>query len=132
MKSTMYKRTLLLSTALLLSIATCFAQDESSNPVVGKWTKSFNERPVSFTMSSENKYEVEFAGDAEIDVWGSYSISGNQITFSDEGGEYGSNESGVYEFKVSENTITFTPVDDPVYGRSILVEGTWSKAPEAP
>jgi hypothetical protein len=130
MKSAIYTRTLLLITALLFSILTVNGQDDPSDLVVGKWTTLLNERSVTFTFSSDNKYQVEFAGDSEIDVWGSYVISGIQITFTDEGGEYSSDEAGVYEFKVSDTSLTFTQVDDPVYGRSILVEGTWSKASE--
>ncbi|MCK5068802.1 MAG: hypothetical protein KAR16_15235 [Bacteroidales bacterium] len=131
MKSAIFTRTLLLITALLFSILTCYGQNDTSEPVVGKWTKLFNERSVTFTISSDNKYQVEFAGDAEIDVWGSYVISGTQITFNDEGGDYSSDEAGVYEFKVSDTSLTFTQVDDPVYGRSILLEGSWSKAKDA-
>ena len=76
---------------------------------------------------SDHKFEVEFVGDAEIDVWGSYVISGTQITFNDEGGAYSSDEAGVYEFVVSDTTLKLTIVLDPVYGRSMLVEGSWSK-----
>ena len=71
---------------------------------------------------------MEFAGDDEIDVYDSYVISGKQITFTDEGGAYSSDSSGVYEFKVSDTSISFTNVDDPVDGRRMLLEGTWSKA----
>ena len=112
MKSAFILRSLLLTTALLFSILTCKGQNDPTDQVVGTWTKSFNERSVTFTMSADHKYQVEFAGDSEIDVWGSYVIDGMQITFNDEGGEYGSDVAGVYEFKVS--------------GRSMLVKGTWS------
>jgi hypothetical protein len=129
-KSAIISRTLLLTTAFLFSILVCNGQDGSSDQVVGTWTKTFNERSVSFTISSDHKFQVEFAGDSEIDVWGSYEIDGMQITFNDEGGEYGSDVPGVYEFKVSETSLTFSVVDDPVYGRSILMDGSWSKAGE--
>ncbi len=130
MKSAIIFRTLLLTTAFLFSILTCKGQNDQSDQVVGTWTKSFNERSVAFTMSADLKYQVEFAGDSEIDVWGSYVIDGMQITFNDDGGEYGSDETGVYEFKASETSIIFSVVDDPVYGRSILMDGNWSKAGE--
>jgi hypothetical protein len=128
MKSTIFTRTLLLITALLFSILTCHGQDDPSDQLVGKWTKLLNERSVSFTLSSDNKFQVEFAGDAEIDVYGSYVLSGTQITFTDEGGEYSSDEAGVYEFKLSDTSLRFTEVNDPVYGRRTLLEGSWSKA----
>ena len=83
---------------------------------------------ASFVISSDTKWEVEFTGDDVLDVWGSYAISGNKITFTDEGGQYSSDESGVYEYKVDDASLIFTIVDDPVNGRSMLVEGTWTKA----
>ena len=128
MKSTIYTRVLLLATAIFFSVLTCIGQSGPSDQVVGIWTKELNERTFTFTLTSDNKYQVEFAGDEEIDVWGSYEISGMQITFTDEGGDYSSDSSGVYEFKVSDASITFTNVDDQVDGRSMLVVGTWSKA----
>ena len=128
MKSNILTRTLLVATVVFLSVLTCNGQNDASEQVVGKWTKELNERTFKFNLTSDNKYQVEFAGDDEIDVYGSYAVSGKQITFTDEGGEYSSESSGVYEFKVNDTSITFTNVDDPVNGRSMLVEGTWSKA----
>ncbi len=129
-KSAIISRTLLLTTAFLFSILVCNGQDGSSDQVVGTWTKTINERTVTFTISADHKYQVEFAGDSEIDVWGSYEIDGMQITFNDEGGEYGADVAGVYEFKATETSLTFSVVDDPVYGRSILMDDNWSKAGE--
>jgi len=128
MKWAISKTTLLVITALLFSMVTCYGKQNPSDMLVGKWTKLFNERTVTFIIASDNKYQVEFADDAEIDVWGSYVISGAQITFKDEGGEYSSDEDGVYEFQVSDTSLTFKPVNDPVYGRSLILEGSWSKA----
>ena len=128
MKSTIYTRTLLVATALFSSVLTRIGQNALSDKVVGKWTKELNGRTFTFNLTSDNKYQVEFAGDEAIDVYGSYVISGKQITFTDEGGDYNSGESGAYEFKVSDTSMTFTNVDDPVDGRSMLVEGAWSKS----
>ena len=128
MKSTIYTRTLLVATALFFSVLTCIGQDNPSEQVVGTWEKELNGRTFTFSLTADKKYQVEFAGDEAIDVYGSYVISGKQITFTDEGGDYSSGESGAYEFKVSDTSITFTNVDDPVDGRSMLVEGTWTKS----
>ena len=130
MKSNILTRTLLVATVLFLSVLTCYGQNDASDQVMGKWTKELNERTFTFNLTSDNKYQVEFAGDEEIDVYGSYEISEKQITFTDEGGDYSSDSSGTYEFIVSDTSISFTNVDDPVNGRSMLVEGTWSKAGE--
>jgi len=127
MKSTIYSRTLLVATALFFSVLTCIGQNAPSDKVVGKWTKELNGRTFTFNLTSDNKFQVEFAGDEEVDVYGSYVISGMQITFTDEEGDYSSDSSGAYEFKVSDTSITFTNVNDPVDGRSMLVEGTWTK-----
>ena len=131
MKSVLFTKALLLISALFFSILTCNGQEDPSDQLVGKWTKLSNETTVTFVITSDNKWEVEFTGDDEVDVYGSYVISGTQITFNDEGGEYSSDVAGVYEFKVSGAALTYTTVDDPVYGRNILVEGSWSKAKEA-
>jgi hypothetical protein len=125
---TVFSRTLLAAAAFLLSVVTCHAQNDPSDRVAGKWTKPTNERTITLVLSSEHTYQVEFAGDEEMDVWGSYVIDGSKITFNDQGGDYGSNVAGVYEFKVSDASLTFTKVNDPVDGRSMLVEGSWSKA----
>ncbi len=128
MKSAISIRTLIGITALLFSILTCYGRDDPSDMLVGIWTKTFSERTVTFTLTSDKKFQVEFVADEEIDVWGSYVISGTQITFNDEGGEYGSDEAGVYKFQVSDTSVKFTQVDDPVFGRSLLMEGSWSRA----
>jgi len=128
MKSAISSRTLLVITALLSSILTCHGKDDPSDLLVGKWTKHSQEITIIFNMTSDHKFQVEFTGDDVQDVWGSYAISGTQITFTDEGGDYSSGESGVYEFKLSDSSLTLTEVNDPVDGRRTLVEGTWSKA----
>ena len=128
MKSTIYSRSFLLVTALFFTVLTCMGQNAPSDQVVGKWTKELNGRTITFTLTADKKYQVEFAGDEEIDVYGSYVISGMQITFTDEGGDYSSDSSGIYEVEVSDTSITYTNVDDPVNGRSMLVEGIWTKS----
>jgi len=130
MKSAIFSRAFLSAIAFLFSILLCNAQDGPSDQVVGTWTKVMNERTFTITMTSDQKYQVEFICDAEVDVWGSYAISGPQITFTDEGGDYSSGTSGVYEFKADDTSIKFSIVDDPVDARSMLVEGLWSKASE--
>jgi hypothetical protein len=128
MKATLFSRTILLVSALIFSIATCKGQDDSSGQVVGTWIKSFDEVSIAFSILPDQTFEVEFTGDDEPEVTGSYRISGTRITFTDEGGERSSGTSGTYTFKAGEGTLTFTIVDDPAEGRSMLLQGTWSKA----
>ena len=128
MKSSMLHRTFLSFAVVFLFFLMSDGKATPSDPPVGSWTKSLNERTVTFAINADQTYTVEFVGDEAIDVKGSYVISGNQITFKDESGDYSSDEPGVYEFQLGESAVEFTPVDDPVYGRSVLVTGTWSKA----
>ncbi|PLX12514.1 MAG: hypothetical protein C0597_13185, partial [Marinilabiliales bacterium] len=72
-------------------------------------------------------FETDFIGDSSIDVWGSISISGNQITITDEGGPYQSSVNGLYSFQVVGNTVSFIEVNDPEEGRRVLIEGIWTK-----
>ena len=129
MKPAICTRTILLISVLLFSVVTCKGQDDPSDGVVGKWTKLIDERTITFTISSDNKYQVEFTGDADADVLGSYVISGTQITFNDKAGDYSADVPGVYEFKANDTSLTLTEVDDPVQGRRMLVEGSWTLAP---
>lgn len=131
MSPAILKRTLVVITAVLFSILPCAAQDDPSDQLTGIWTKTINGRTMTFTISADFTYEVEFAGDDGTDVWGSYEVSGTHISFSDEGGDYSAPEVGEYEFTVSGTSLTFTKVNDPLNGRSMLVEGMWSKSGEA-
>jgi hypothetical protein len=130
MKPKTIPKSLFLASALLFFLLSCTGQDDPGKQVVGTWVKHLETNTVTLSLSAENKSEVEFNGDDIIDVYGSYEISGTQITFHDEGGEFSSGTSGVYEFTLGDNSITFTKVDDPVDGRSMVVGGTWSKAAE--
>lgn len=130
MKAVTSFRTRIMLTALLFTFVTCHGKEQPSDQLVGTWTKSLNERTVTFTITADFTYTVEFAGDEKIDVKGSYVISGSQITFNDEAGEYSSDEPGVYEFEAGDTSLIFTRINDPVYGRSMLVEGSWAKASE--
>ena len=127
----MNRRALLPIAALLFTITTCFAQDDAAKQLVGKWTRSSQGSTFSIVMTSDHSYEVDFTGDSGAEVTGSFKVADNKITFTDEGGAYSSGTSGVYEFELGKNSITFTEFDDSVDGRRMLVEGEWTRA-EAP
>ena len=129
MKSRILFRTVLASFVILFSTLACFGQDDPADQVVGNWIKSSNMGSVAFTISADQKWEVEFTGDGKADVFGTYAISGNQITFTDKGGDYSSESDGVYDFTVSDS-LRFAKVNDLVDGRSRLVIGSWGRAAE--
>ena len=121
-------RSFIVIAILFFSVVSSYGQDDQSELLIGKWTKASQDRTITFTFTADNKYEVEFTGDGEADVLGSYVISGKKLTVTDEGGEYSSGSSGVYEFKISDSSLTLTKIDDPVDGRSRIASGNWSKA----
>jgi hypothetical protein len=128
MKPAILKRTLLGYSALIFSVLICYGQDQPADPLTGIWTKSLNGRSVTFTIAADLTYQVEFIGDAEVDVYGSYEVSGSRITFTDEGGDYAAKDApGVYAFQVEDNSLIFKEFDDPLPGRKILLLGQWSK-----
>jgi len=128
MKSTGKLKALAITATFLFSLVHSYGQDDPAKQLVGKWTKSNNGRTISFVITSEATYEVDFTGDSGADVVGSYKVAENKITFTDEGGDYGSNTSGKYEFELGDGKVTFTEVDDPVDGRRMLVQGEWAQA----
>jgi hypothetical protein len=130
MKTSILFRTILIASALVFSMLTSYGQEDPAKKLVGTWTKVHEMQKITFTITADNKTQVEFTGDSVIDVYSSYKISGKQITFNDEAGDYAANVPGVYEFKVDDSSLTLTVVDDPVQGRSMLVKGTWSKVKE--
>lgn len=130
MKSVHFTKAFVVISALLLYSVTCLGQNDAADRVAGTWIKVVDTNTITFSMTADGKLEVELTGDEVVDVYGSYEISGSRITFHDEGGEYSSGTSGVYEYRLGENTISFTKIDDPVEGRSMLITGSWSKADE--
>ena len=129
MKQAIFSRSLIAAAVLLFSIATCYGQDDPYDLVAGTWTKSMGERTIKFTLKKDHTYQVDFAGDEGIDVSGEFEISGTRITFNDDEGAYSQNTPpGVYEFKLSDSSLVFKWIDDPAADRSMLVEGSWTKA----
>jgi len=128
MKPAIISRTLLGTAILFFFVLECNGQDDSSGQLVGKLTKQVNGRTASINLLPDHTYQVDFAGDEGVDVTGSWVVSGKQITFKDEGGAYTTGTSGTYEFKLNGKTVTFKKVDDPSSNRSIVIEGSWSKA----
>ena len=130
MKTGIFFRSILIASALAFTAFTSYGQEDPAKKLVGTWIKVVDTQKITFIIGADHKTQVEFTGDDVIDVYSSYTISGKQITFNDESGEYAANVPGTYEFEVDESSLTLTVVNDPVQGRSMLVKGTWSKDPE--
>lgn len=104
-------------------------QESPARPLTGQWIKNVQGRTATLAFAQDGKFQVDFAGDEEADVWGSYTVSDGRVTIKDEGGPYGSDSEATYEFKVSGSKITFTVVEDPLEGRVVIFSGEWSRAP---
>ena len=93
--------------------------------LAGTWTRVYDGRDCTLTITADHNWQAEFIDDGGIDVWGTYTLSGSQITILDTGGEYRSDSPGVYIFGVSESSLVITVVSDPEAGRSTVIEGVW-------
>ncbi len=86
----------------------------------GKWTVNFK----------NGTYKVADGGHAV--VHGNYTIKGSKISLKDTGGEGKCPGTGVYKFKVSGASLTFTKVSDPsaacIGRRTVLVGGAFKKS----
>lgn len=127
MKIHISPRSVIVTVALLFCFITHAQQDNPADLLTGSWIKTLQGRTITITFTAEKELQVDFVDDSDIDVWSSYTIKGNQITVTDEGGEYSANVPGVYSFKVTETSVTFTEVDDPVEGRRMIFTGEWLK-----
>jgi len=112
---------------ILLSPPSCHKNDDSHNHLAGNWTRLISGRLCTLTITEDNKWQVDFTDDSATDVWGRFIISGNQITILDVGGVYMSTTPGIYTYAVTESTLTFFMVNDPVNGRETVIQGVWTK-----
>ncbi len=115
---------------LLLTIQFTIAAQDQDSPVVGKWKKHLNGATMTFVLDKDMNYTVDFEGDGNVEVRGTFKIDGNQITFNDKPGGYASPDPGIYNYKIENDKITFVIKEDPTVGRSGLLAGTWTKAKE--
>lgn len=92
--------------------------------IAGTWVREGT--TVMITFDEEGKYQVDFTGDGETNVWGTCEIKKETLIFNDEKGE-ASEFPGEYKWSLSENKLTFTLINDPSDGRSLLVPAVWSR-----
>ena len=90
--------------------------------IAGTWVREGT--TVMITFDKEGKYQVDFTGDGEINVWGACEIKKETLIFNDEKG-MASEFPGEYKWSITENKLTFTLINDPTDGRSSLLTGVW-------
>lgn len=131
----MKKNFLLIALAGLLFIMTSWTYSFIQQPGVqddnewkklltGSWVRDFSGTSIMITFDKEGKYQVDFTGDGETDVLGSCEVKKESLIFHDEEG-MASQDPGEYKWSLTENKLTFTLIDDPTDGRSLLLPGDW-------
>jgi hypothetical protein len=101
-----------------------FAATSFGQSLVGKWSGEFpgqnGQSAMKFTLTiTESTYQFDMGMDGTVDVTGSYTSDGNQITIWDTAGENTCppDQKGVYAYTLSGDTATFTKVSDACAGR---------------
>lgn len=107
-----------------VALALFFANTAFAQSLVGKWAGEFpgqNDQPaLKFTLTiTENTYQFDMGMDGKVDVTGSYTSDGKQITIWDTAGENTcpSDQKGVYAYTFDGDTATFAKVSDACAGR---------------
>ena len=90
--------------------------------IAGSWVREGT--TIKITFNEEGKYEVDFTGDGETNVWGTCEVKKESLIFNDEKG-MASEFPGKYEWSLTEDKLTFTLINDPSDGRSSLLPGVW-------
>jgi CubicO group peptidase (beta-lactamase class C family) len=98
----------------------------SENSIVGVWTRKNNNQIITRTFTDDFKMQTDFYKDNEIDVWGYYETTGNQIIFNDIGGE-ACYSSGTYEYDISADTLSFKVISDDCDGRQSDLVNKWTR-----
>jgi hypothetical protein len=106
--------------------------ENTDNPIVGIWKKTSNTRThfgiecETMTFMPDGKFQIDFIGNPEIDVWGYYQIDNNKITFNDLGGNPCLSD-GLYSYIINNDTLSFTPITDNCLTRESRFSEFWIK-----
>lgn len=83
---------------------------------------------IALTFDARGKYTL--TRDGEFAVRGSYRVAGDEITFTDERGPRagtGDKQVGRYRWKLEDETLTFTLVEDRSEGRKKACSQLWTR-----
>ncbi|MCB0529473.1 MAG: hypothetical protein KDC65_13405 [Saprospiraceae bacterium] len=107
----------------LFLLVYCAGVSAQTSVIIGKWSGSFpgeDGQTLNFSMTiSDDSYQIDFGMDGRVDITGSYTADGDQVTVWDTAGENTcpSDQKGVYKYALDGDTLTFTQVKDDCPGR---------------
>ncbi|MBN1756379.1 tetratricopeptide repeat protein [bacterium] len=119
---------------LTLALLSCSKKREeteqhSSVWVVGTWVKTTEDAEIPILilkLKPDSTFGADMIDDDELEVYGTYSVKGNVMTFTDKGGDYAClNKQGIYEVLGFEDELILKLLEDPCAGRGEQMKGTW-------
>ena len=122
---------LALGMAFLLSSLTWNCGDDNgpgpapSDSIVGSWEHGVAADGLTWTLCVLDSGVFEATDEHDHVTAGTYSTSGNEITFVD--GACGEGVEGSYTFSISGDELTLTLVSDECEDRLEVIVGTWTR-----
>ncbi len=100
--------------------------------VVGVWKYKAEEIavPVTLHINDDYTYYIDTDGDKEKNIWGTYKIFRNQITFRDDRASQSADicfEPGIFYYDVYRQDITFEEIADQCKFRVMALSYQWTK-----
>ena len=118
--------------ALILGLFSFWGCDDNStepkgDSIIGSWEKLVENLGGMVTLSflDNGTYTAVFTGENEASVSGTYTLSGDEITFM---GDSDCPEiEGKYKYSIDNDRLTFSLIADDCEGRNEAIPGTWTK-----
>jgi hypothetical protein len=119
-------RTVLAGALILLLNACATAPQQSASPVAGTWSNSAG---TVWTIKPDGTFAVELNQSGKADITGRYVMKDDMFTISHNTGQVpkGCDTPGVYKFKRTGDTLTFSLVSDHCKDRKKNVLRPWHK-----
>ncbi len=123
-------KTMIASSIFTICMMVCgFSQEISP---VGTWTVSTDNGMAKISFLEDGTYEVDANNDGTIEVYGKYSLEGNQMTVQDtevsEGNSCSADDKGVYKITMEDGKMISEKVSDDCADRHPDEPLTWTKA----
>lgn len=124
--------------ASLVRLTACFvvmaglAACSTTTPLEGTWETSLKNKGSSvwLTFKDDKSYELDYRESPGKDLWGRYSVSGEEVTLVDEGRAQDrevNSTPGLYKYKVDGETARFTVLRDKNTARSAGLQRQWTR-----